>query len=167
MAGHGGRPRMEYDPVIGESICELLATTAFGLDDILEILGKDFAKVPGKSTVYKWMNEHPEFAERSARARELQADTLADLAMKEAQTPRVGVITTSKEWGEEIRTADNVERSKLIVQTIFKRAGQLAPKKYGEKIMQEVSGEVGIKRILVPERIATEPSNREVKPDFS
>lgn len=41
-----------------------------------------------------------------------------------------------------------VERSKLIVQTLLKRAGQLDAKKYGDRIDLEHSGEIAIKRVV-------------------
>jgi hypothetical protein len=40
--------------------------------------------------------------------------------------------------------SDNVERSKLIVQTMLKRAGQLDAKKYGEKLDLNHAGNVGV-----------------------
>jgi hypothetical protein len=94
----------------------------------------EFPETPGLSTIYKWMEQNPRFAESSARARIISADTYADAAVDEAHTGRLGMTTTTQEWGIQERTADNVERSKLIVQTLMKRAGQLNPKKYGDNM---------------------------------
>jgi hypothetical protein len=101
-------------------------------------------------------------------ARKRQATILHDEAQEEAMRPLLGEIekTVIKPDGREIHTTrnDNVERSKLIVQTLLKRAGQLAPSKYGDKLDVNHSG--AIKSILVPERIATERSATDVKPEF-
>jgi len=141
-----GRPPFQFDQAIADRICELLATTSKGLAAILEYLtdNKEFDKVPSTATVYKWLESTPSFAESSARARLLQADTLADLAMKVAETPIVGTTTQDMEWGVSTKTSDNVQRSQLIVQTILKRIGQLNNKKYGEKLDMNVTGELSL-----------------------
>jgi hypothetical protein len=116
-----GRPPIPYNPEVADAICEMIATTALGLEDVLTEVRKTFPETPGLSTVYKWLNSEPAFANNSARARELQG---------------IGTVTRdSTKNGKETRTSDNVERSKLIVQTLLKRAGQLAPKKYGDRLI--------------------------------
>lgn len=127
-----------------------------GLEYVLDSMRADpeWEGTPGLTTAYRWMASNPAFAETSARARELSADTYVDAALQEAHISRVGVITTVKQGktdgttGTEERTSDNVERSKLIVQTLLKRAGQLNPKKYGDKLDLNHSGEVAIKRVV-------------------
>jgi hypothetical protein len=109
-----------------------------GLEHVLaEMRSGDFPATPGLTTVYQWMVDNPEFAEHSARARILSADTYVDAAIEEAHTSLIGKIESVKETKDgtfaETRIADNVERSKLIVQTLLKRAGQLNPKKYGDR----------------------------------
>jgi hypothetical protein len=128
---------------MAEDICEVIATTYLGMEDVLDKLRESNPATPSLATVYRWLASSDEFREKSARARELQGDSIIDLALKEAYNSRVGVITTVKESGTEIKRADNVERSKLIVQTLLKRAGQLAPKKYGDKLDMNLSGKDG------------------------
>ena len=142
-----GRPAIPYDSEIAEDICELIATTHLGMEDVLDKLRVTNPSTPSLATVYRWLASSEEFRQKSARARELQGDSIVDLALKEAYASRIGVISTIKEWGEEVKTADNVERSKLIVQTLLKRAGQLAPKKYGEKLDLNHGGTVGVSLI--------------------
>ncbi len=151
-----GRPSIPYDPEIAEDICEVIATTHLGMEDVLDKLRGANPATPSLATIYRWLATSEEFREKSARARELQGDSIIDLALKEAYSSRVGVITTEKEWGTETKTADNVERSKLIVQTLLKRAGQLAPKKYGEKIQQEISGTDGGPLVFTLKRVDQE-----------
>ena len=130
-----GRPAIPYDPVIAEELCHRIVESCRGLDHVLkEMRNGGFPSTPSRDTIYKWMIENPEFSDKSARAMQLSADTYADAAVEAAQVDRIGTITTTQEWGEQVKVADNVERSKLIVQTLLKRAGQLNPKKYGEKL---------------------------------
>lgn len=131
-----GRPPIPYDPRIGEEICERIVSSRMGLEWVLDTMRSEpeFAATPSLPTVYKWMEQNPKFLEDSARARTLSADTYVDAAIQEAHSSRLGVIETDSEKdGKSTKTADNVERSKLIVQTLLKRAGQLNPKKYGDR----------------------------------
>lgn len=134
-----GRPAIPFNEAIADEICERLVESRMGLEHVLDTMRAEpeFAATPGLTTIYKWMAANKEFAEKSARARELSADTYADAAVNEAHSSRTGVITTTQEWGTQEKVADNVERSKLIVQTLMKRAGQLNPKKYGDKVTHQ------------------------------
>lgn len=129
-----GRPSMPYDAEIAEEICHRISATRFGLEEICRQLQDVDSKAPGHATVYAWLSSTPEFMEKYSRARLLQADYMADLAVTEAFTSRIGTIEKDTFKGHETTVADNVERSRLIVSTILKRASQLAPKKYGEKV---------------------------------
>lgn len=145
-----GRPPWPYDPELGELICEKIATSEEGLEQVLdEISLIQCNKTPSMMTVYRWLEASEEFREIYARARELQAQVLHDRAQVQAKTPLIGKITerTLDAQGNVAesreKTVDNVDRSKLMVYTTLKRAGQLSPKKYGEKIQQEHTGEAG------------------------
>jgi len=117
-----GRPPLKYDPVLGTEICDLLACSDRSLTEVLDSLGNPISE----STFYKWIRENDEFAQESARARESQGHYLADKALVESRTIRSGKVTkNSDKDGRSVTEGDNVERSKLIVQTYLKRAGQL------------------------------------------
>jgi hypothetical protein len=79
VKGPGGRPST-YDPVIGETICELVATSDMGLHHVLAAGDA----LPVESTVYKWLRQYPEFAEKYAHARERQGLRQGDKAVEEA-----------------------------------------------------------------------------------
>ena len=98
--------------------------------------------------IYRWLAEVPEFRENSARARELQGDTIIDTAIRYAKKPLIGTTSTTMAWGEKVKTGDNVQRSQLIVQTLLKRAGQLAPKKYGDKVEHEHKGTISLQQLV-------------------
>lgn len=63
---------IEFDQAIADTICEEIADGRS-----LRSICKDEG-MPAKSTVFKWLAAVPAFADQYARAREAQADSLAD-----------------------------------------------------------------------------------------
>jgi hypothetical protein len=112
----------EFDQAIADEICERLAK---GLS-LRKILGpgRD-AFLPGQNTVFKWLEENAAFAKQYARARELQADAKFDEAWEIAESA----------------TVEDVQVSRLKIDTIKWQTAKLAPKKYGEKIAHVGGGE--------------------------
>lgn len=135
-----GRPPIPFDPELADQICEGIGTTDLGLEEILAELTKYRKtlnkKTPALRTVYRWLVENEDFRQQSAHARTLQAQLLHDRAQKYAREPMLGTVTRVEKGPDGKKTitteSDNVERSKLLVQTTLRRAGQLDPKKYGE-----------------------------------
>lgn len=138
-----GRPKIPLNPDIGDKICSILATTTKGLEQALEEICKDFPEEDrvGLTTVYRWLCDNPEFSKQYASAREHQAQILHDRAQKEAEDIRPVILTKKGKRGDkeydETATSDNYNRSRLIVDTMLKRAGQLNPKKYGDKVTHQ------------------------------
>jgi transposase-like protein len=129
-----GRPT-KYTEELANEICTQIAHSTKGLNSIAKSLGIN------PDTVYEWLNKYKDFSENYARARELQADFLADEVIRVAKTQRIGKKTVSKEWGEETTTGDAVDRSRLIVDALKWKASKLAPKKYGDKVDVTSNGE--------------------------
>lgn len=88
--------------------------------------------MPDVSTVCKWLNDFPDFAKQYARAREAQADALADEILDIADDGTADTIIG--EDGVERINQEVVARSRLRVDARKWYASKLAPKKYGEKI---------------------------------
>jgi len=158
-----GRPSIPFDQELADFICERIATTELGLEQVLQERKDANRSSVSSTTIYKWLNEFPEFAEQSARARKMQAELLHDRAQIIAQTPLIGKIESVKETKDgtfaETRIADNVERSKLIVQTLLKRAGQLDAKKYGDRVDMNLGGQNGnpIQAAITVEFVKSKP----------
>lgn len=137
MSSIMARPPTPYDPELAEELFERWATQIKGLDEILDDLrierGSD-RSTPSRRVIYRWLDEIPEFREKSARARRLRAEFLSDLRVQYALTPLLGEKRRITAKGEETEIGDNVSRSQLIVQTLSKVIGQLDPKVYGERI---------------------------------
>ena len=97
---------------------------------------------PSASTIVQRCIEEPDnFGKRYARARELQCEVWADRIIEEATTPRLGKKTRTLPNGDlEVSTGDAVDRSRLAVDALKWTLAKLHPKKYGEKISQEITG---------------------------
>lgn len=112
--------RLAYNEKLADEICGEIAAGG-----ALRELCRVKADWPAERTVYQWLEEHPEFAQQYARARELQAHgefdeikTIADNA-RDANIARLQI--DARKW----------------------RAGKLAPKVYGDKVINEITGKDG------------------------
>lgn len=110
-AGPEGRRRV-YHPYGEAVVAEFLARIEDGRG-LREVCAE--LDMPVHSSITRWLNERPEFAERYRWAREAQADRLFDLAWR---------IACEAEPGE-------VEVARLKINTIKWRIGRLVPRKYG------------------------------------
>ena len=154
---------MEIPFDLMEQIFDRIATSDRGLHFVLDEFRAKGFDVPSPMTVYRWLDASKELQELAARARARQADYLSELAAEVAKNPWPSTITKTVRrkqkdgsYIEVVKTrTDNTERTKLYLQTIARRASQLAPKKYGDRVHQEHSGPDGgpLQIIsMVPER---------------
>lgn len=100
--------------------------------------------MPNPSTVYRWLDVNEDFRNRYTRAREDQADTLADEILSIADDAQ-------NDWMERQGDAagsgwqlngENVQRSRLRIDSRKWIAAKLKPKKYGDKV--DVKGEFAV-----------------------
>ena len=98
---------------------------------------------PNKATVFRWLEKNESFRLRYSLARDAQADVLADECLDIADTPEIGIKIKVTEKGEEVWKGDMVEHRRLKVDTRKWIAAKLKPKKYGDKLHQELTGEDG------------------------
>lgn len=130
-----GRPS-KYSEKTAETICKRLIE-----GESLRTICKDKA-IPAMSTVCGWLAtlEHP-FLEHYAHARQIQAEMFADEMMDIADNGTNDYMETKD--GIDKYNGDAIQRSKLRVDTRKWISSKLLPKKYGDKIQQEVSGKDG------------------------
>lgn len=83
-----------------------------------------------------------EFSKQYARAREAQADTLADEILEIADDTSRDTIATEKN-GEQ-PNSEWITRSRLRVDARKWLASKMAPKKYGDRIEASHTGEMGL-----------------------
>jgi len=113
---------LEFSQATADAICEQLAD-GISLRTICKA-----AKMPARSTVFKWLANVPEFADQYARAREAQADTMFEDVLDIADTA----------------TPEEVQVARLRVDARKWMAGKLRPKVYGDKLDVAHSGELTI-----------------------
>ena len=129
-----GRPST-YIKEIADRICEEIAK------------GKSLRRIcsaedmPSTSAVCVWLSKHRDFAEQYARARETQADYLIDEAYQiidDGSRDEYQLNDGSK------RTDHNhIQRARAQMQLRQWHAARLAPKKYGDRILNEHTGAEG------------------------
>jgi len=140
-----GRP-CEYTPEISDRICAGIANGK----SLRTILKAD--NMPGMSTVFEWLRKFPEFAEQYARARDAQADALADEIQDIADDGSNDYMEElDKKTGECIGWRQNGEaaqRSRLRVDARKWIASKLKPKRYGDKLDVEHTGKVSLEQLI-------------------
>jgi len=134
-----GRPTKYSDEII-ELLCEKIATSSHGLKKICD----SDDRFPAFRTVFTWLSNpnYQDFKHKYARAREAQAELLADEIIHIADTPQEGVKKKQTINGIEIITGDMIDHRRLQVDARKWKASKLYPKKYGERVEVENSGEM-------------------------
>jgi len=131
----GGRPEV-YTPELATIICDRLAK-----GESLRSICRD-ASIPDRATVNSWIvNDKHGFFAQYARAREVGLDEMADELFDIADDSTRDTFVDDN--GNERTNSEVVARSRLRVDTRKWYLSKLAPKKYGDRITQEVVGEGG------------------------
>lgn len=122
----GGRPT-EYSIALIDDLCERISSSSKSLSTICKEIGIS------RGTVYKWLNESDkqEFINKYARAKEEQADFLAEEILEIADD-NSGDVTYNKD-GDEVINTEFVQRSKLRMEARKWIASKLKPKKYSDR----------------------------------
>lgn len=94
--------------------------------------------MPSLTTVYRWLQDSEEFREMYARAREDQADTLADEIVSIADEQKAALTAEGKPYDPD------VNRDRLRVDARKWVAAKLKPRKYGDKVDIAHSGDVKV-----------------------
>ena len=128
-ANKGGRPSI-YSQELASEICAQIADG----HSLRKICRED--GMPTLSTIFYWLGKNPDFSDQYARAKDSQADALAEDILDIADLP-----PAMTEKG--IDSADVADK-RLRIEARKWIASKLKPKKYGDKIEQEIKGEVGL-----------------------
>ncbi len=150
-----GRPS-DFTEELADIICERIADGA----SLRSICAAD--DMPNKSTVFRWLAAHKGFADQYTRAREEQAETLADEIVQIADDGSND--TYLDRLGKERVNTDVISRSKLRVDARKWVASKLKPKKYGDKQVIDLNTNSDLSDEQVAARIA-ELTARAMKSD--
>lgn len=117
----------KYSEEIADKICLLISTTSRGLVSICQEIGIN------PDTVYTWLKDKQGFSDKYARAREDQADLLADEI--------ISIADDNSRDAEAFVGGNHVNRARLQIDARKWKASKLAPKKYGDKMDVTSNGE--------------------------
>lgn len=94
-------------------------------------------EMPAQSTVYEWLSRHPIFAEQYARARDDQADTLADeiIAIADEQPEVIEVRDKDGNVIDHKLDSAFLAWQKNRIDARKWTAMKLKPKKYGDRVV--------------------------------
>lgn len=129
-----GRPS-DFTPELGDRICALLSEG----NSLNAICKRE--DMPSAVSVYTWLRKDEAFFNNYVRAREDQADTLADQIVQIADDGSNDTYVT--EAGAEVVNHDHIARLRLRVEARKWVAAKLKPKKYGDKVETTVQGPGG------------------------
>jgi hypothetical protein len=120
-----GRPS-DYSEELVEEICLRIS---FG-EGLVKICKDEH--IPSRSTVMRWLLNNKEFQDKYAQAREAQADYLLEELLDIADDKSGDTYEDAK--GNIKVDHENINRSRLRVDTRKWVIAKLAPKKYGDKV---------------------------------
>ncbi len=124
-----GRPT-DYGPEITRRICDQLSEGR----SLRKICEAD--DMPSKMTVLNWLNRYPEFLSQYERAKDESADSLADEIIDIADEAR------------SLKIPHQVQAARLRIDARKWIAAKLKPKKYGDRVHNEVSGTMSLEQIV-------------------
>ena len=144
-----GAPEWEYDQILGEEICEAVATST----DSLKLILERNPHFPSKDVIRKWRFRLPTFANMYTQAKQLQAELFAEECSDISDDGRNDwmVNLTEEEQGMGWKlNGEHVQRSRLRIDTRKWIACKLAPRVYGERQVVDhniVSHETSLKEL--------------------
>ena len=132
-----GRPVAINEEIIAR-ICEEISTRPVSLKTICTP-----EEMPGVSTVWDWISKDKDFSDRYARAKEAQANLLAEEILAIADDNRLDEETRFDQEGKEyvVENKEIVNRSRLRIDARKWLAAKLLPKKFGDRIELESKNE--------------------------
>ncbi|WP_410051366.1 terminase small subunit protein [Bradyrhizobium sp. SZCCHNR2032] len=122
----------DYSPDIVAMICARMSE-----GESLRSICRDDS-MPDKSTVFRWLAAHAEFRDQYARAREARTDAMAEEILEISDD---GSNDTYEVDGREVTNQDVIARSRLRVDTRKWLMARMAPKKYGDRLEQVLTGD--------------------------
>ena len=142
--GKGGRPKIPYTTEMAKAICKAVSTST---DPIRTIL-KTNPDWPSEDTIRDWRFDYIEFSVMYADAKRLQAELFAEEIIHISDDSSQDYKIDSK--GNQVVDFENIQRSRLRVDSRKWLAGKLAGKLYGDKSVVEqhiINHEASIKEL--------------------
>lgn len=125
-----GRPT-EFTQEMADYVCMLIATTPVGLKKLCQM----HPDIPYFTTILRWRFQRREFRKQFDEAKRLQAQALAEDCLDIADESEDDIVT-NKKGGTKV-DYENIQRSKLRIDTRKWMAEKLAPTKWGNQQSQD------------------------------
>ena len=132
---------VRYSDALVDEICFAISTCSIGLH---RLCAKN-KHWPEYQTLFNWLKDgkHQYFVDLYARAKEEQADFMADEINEIADTQEIGEKTkitgTGRNKVVEVTKGDMIEHRRLRIDARKWTAAKLKPKKYSDKIQHDVT----------------------------
>lgn len=144
-----GRPSL-YTVELGDQICERIASG----ESLRAICSEE--EFPDKATVFRWLAKDQIFRDQYARSKEIQAEYFAEELMEIADDGTNDFVERADKKGnvKVVVDQENIQRSKLRVDTRKWIASKLLAKKYGDKLDLNMAGGLNITNLTDEELAA-------------
>lgn len=147
--------RIKYTPELANKICGLIAEG----NSVLQVT--KMKGMPKTSAIYDWLDKHPDFADKYARACGDRADGIFDDMLEIADHNSEDQYIT--EEGKELTNGEAIQRSKLRVDTRKWMLARMNPRKYSERLIHAGDDENPVKTVTEVKlgfvRSGSEPSD--------
>lgn len=132
-----GRPT-KYTKKLADKVCSQLAD-----GNSMRTVCKP-ENMPDKSTVFRWIRKHDKFRDQYTIAKEEGVEAWAEESMDIADNGSNDWMVTHDKDNEGYKAnGEHIQRSRLRIETRKWYASKLKPKKYGDRIQQEITGKDG------------------------
>ena len=155
-SGKGGFVSI-FTPALFTTICDRI-----GAGESLRSVCRD-PEMPSKTTVMRWLHDKPALRDQYASARDDLLDHWAEDLIEIADDGTLDTIEGTDKHGNTVMVANhaNVQRDRLRLDARKWLMSRLGPKKYGDRMEHDVSGEIGhVHRVDVTTLTAREKMRR-------
>lgn len=128
-----GRPSI-YREALADAICARIID-----GESLRTICDD-EDMPGRTTVIRWLDEHPSFGTKYARARDLQAEHLEE---------SMGQIE-----GQVLGGSLDPKAARVVLESRRWRTMKLAPKRFGNRVAMDVEGRLTLEQLVAGTAVA-------------
>ncbi len=136
------RPKKPTPAIVNE-ILDLIEA-GFTLTEIIS----DRGDMPSVGCWYMWLRADEALADRYARAKEIQCESMAMDIVRLSNTPRKGIRTVTRSTKDgtfmEVTEGDAVDRTRLQVEARRWYLEKIMPKRFGTKVDVNHTGEVRV-----------------------
>lgn len=141
VGGLEGKTDSDIESEYVDLLCAAISTSEKGMNRICKAIQKENPDFPSVWSFLRMFRDNAGYAQQYARAKEEQADVLADQIIDISDDDSCDVAF--KDDGTPYVNQENIQRAKLRVDSRKWIAARLKPKKYGDKVTNEMTGPNG------------------------